>query len=501
MTSPDFRAFSAHEAVWVLGAKTRGLALGKSVAITGVATDTRALQPGDVFVALIGKNHDGHDYLAQAAAAGASCAIVSNPNAPAMREAPNLPLLLVNDTQVAYGELARWHRNRHDALVIAITGTNGKTTVKEMLAHILAGAGPTLSTHKNENNLIGVPKTLLRLRDDHAFAVIECGTSAPGEIARQAQIAEPDFAILTNVGHGHLEGLGSFAGVVREKGALLAGLGADAACAVNFDDFGAIQASRATRAAVIPYGLDGRCAVRATDARIDEDGISFLVNDAHAVNLRVMGFHNVRNALAALTAAEWAGVPLEFAAMRLADFELPDLRLRRREIGQDSGFQPAILIDDCYNANPSSMAAALQTLQAYPVPQVGEGAGRRIAVTGDMLELGDLAEHHHDLLGEDIVRADIDLCLAVGKRADQVSEKVAQGGVDAYAIDDAQTAAEVLADEIAPGDVILIKGSRSVGLEIVARHLQAHADAIVARWQQQHPLARLSGGETAAAAC
>ncbi|MGE0433571.1 MAG: UDP-N-acetylmuramoyl-tripeptide--D-alanyl-D-alanine ligase [Planctomycetota bacterium] len=478
-------------------------------AISGISTDTRSIQPGDLFVALVGPNFDGHHYIREAFQRGAAAAIVSKGSS-----APGAagPVMVVHDTLQAYGDIAHWHRRYSHAKVIGITGTCGKTTTKELIAHLLGanddgGHHAVHRTKANHNNLIGVPQTLLGLRDSHRFAVVEMGTNAPGEIARLTQIVAPDAGVLTNVGAGHLDGLGSIEGVVREKSALLAGLTRDGVAIINFDCIHSVAASHAVPACtrVIPFGLDARCEFRADGIAVGNGTTSFRLGGlatrlapAPATGRRGLsglwrsrgrsasqgageatflvpmpGLHNVNNALAAISVAWWAGVPFDAIRERLRTFQPPALRLTRRELLDGR----LLLLDDCYNANPASMAGALSTL----AQTVGR---RRVAVLGQMNELGDMSEACHRQLGQSIARYGIELLITVGEQARIVASEARRNGVHAVHCEDACDAAELLPDMVADGDAVLVKGSRSVGLEIVGQTLTAMADTVAARWHQ-----------------
>ena len=475
--------------------------------ITGVSTDTRTIQPGDVFVALVGPNFDGHHYIREAFQRGAAAAIVSKgTSAPGARG----PVMVVKDTQHAYGEIAHWHRRYSRAKVIGITGSCGKTTVKELIAHLLGGTDDAHRVHRtkaNHNNLIGVPQTLLGLNESHRYAVVEMGTNAPGEIRRLTEIVAPDAGVLTNIGAAHLDGLGSIDGVIREKSALLAGLTREGVAIINFDCIHSVAASQAVPACtrVLPFGLDARCEFRADGIAVGNGSTSFRLgglatrpapapatgrrglsglwrsrgrsastgNGEATFVLPMPGMHNVSNALAAIAVAWWAGIPFDAIRDRLQTFQPPALRLTRRELLDGR----VLLLDDCYNANPASMAGALSTL----AQTVGR---RRVAVIGEMGELGDLSEACHRQLGQSLARHGVEVAITVGEQARIVAAEARRTGVHTIHCEDACDAAELLPDLVEDGDAVLVKGSRSVGLEIVAQTLNAMADTVAARWRQ-----------------
>lgn len=455
-----------------------------------VVTDSRMVQRGDLFLAIVGDRFDGHHFVKQAFNRGAVAAVVSR--ADDVATSAKGPVFVVEDTVKAYGDIANWHRRTCKARVIGITGTNGKTTTKDLIAHLLGSVGRVVKTQGNQNNLIGVPLTLLNLTDTHDFAVVEMGTNAPGEIPRLASIVEPDCAVLTNAGPGHLEGLGDLNGVVQEKSAILGAVRAGGVAVVNFDDIGAVRASRRIkpRTRLVSYGFDMRCEFRGTGMCVNRDGMSFqlagLPTQVNQTLFRTIwrtaekaaptffvpmpGQHNVTNALAAIAVAWWAGLSFREISEALRTFVPPALRLTRRELCSGR----LVLIDDCYNANPASMESALATLAQMP-------ASRRIAVLGDMGELGAMSEAFHRQLGMALIRHRIDVLVTVGPQTRTTAEAVKRSPILCYCCDDAVEASEVVASLAAVGDTILVKGSRCMGLEVVGAFLQSHEDEISRR--------------------
>lgn len=428
--------------------------------VTRVGTDSRALKPGDLFVALRGENFDGHRFVAQAAAAGAAAAVVDGAfdgEVPA-----GFALLRVEDTLRALQEMAAQYRASLPLRVLALTGSTGKTSTKDFAAAVLGERYRVLKTEGNFNNHIGLPLTLLRASAADAVGVIEIGMNHPGEIAPLAAIAAPDAAIITNIGTAHIEFLGSRSGIAQEKGNLAEVLPASGFLVLNArDEFSDTIASR-TRARVVRSGI-GRGDLSATLLASGMDGSRFRVRAGEEeveVVLPVPGLHMIENALLALAAGRELGVPLAEGARGLSQSRLTHGRLERKTVG---GIQ---FLDDSYNANPDSMRAALRTLAVLPV----EGA--RIAVLGRMGELGPLSEQGHRSVGRDAADARVNLLIAVGgEEAGQLAEAARQGGLqDVFHVPDPAAAAALLAERARPGDLVLLKGSRSARMERIFEH-------------------------------
>jgi UDP-N-acetylmuramoyl-tripeptide--D-alanyl-D-alanine ligase len=381
----------------------------------------------------------------------------------------------VPDTLKALGRLARVYRDSQRACVVGITGSNGKTTTREMTAAILRANFTVLQNTANENNRVGVPKTLLRLSERHDYAVIEMGTSEPGEIADLARIGGPNCSVLTSVSESHLSGLGSLEGVIREKSELLAALTRDGIAIVNFDDPRCVRAAERANCRVVSYGTDARCELRASDIRANRFGTHFLLNGKHEFRLPLHGEHNVLNALAAI-AVGWVG------GVNMADMQLALRRIepvgRRLEYREYAGIG---LLDDSYNANPASTCAALRTLGSFPC------AGQRIAVLGDMLELGEQSARLHREVAYAGTTQPIDLVVAIGREmqalADIFDEHFMQRGRGSvWRFNSAQDAAPHVLDECRRGDVVLIKGSNGMKMnrlvEAFRKHYEGEAPAL-----------------------
>jgi len=452
---------SLAEAAGAMGARNRAGLTG--VILTGVGTDSRKIGPGELFVALKGPNFDGHDFVPQAFKAGAAAAVIAD----SARAVRGKPCLLVPDTLKALGDLAGFVRRRRPLKVAALTGSNGKTTTKEMLLRIIGRRYNTLATQGNLNNLVGLPLTLFRLRDEHQAAVLEMGMNRPGEIARLTQIVDPDVGLVTNVGPAHLEGLKDLDGVARAKGELYAWLRRDAVAVVNLDDPLAAGTASVFPGRRLTFGFKPPAEVRARGLRRRGlTGTAFdLVTPEGTTPIRfaLLGRHNVTNALAAAGAALALGLSLDDIRAGLEGFRpFPG----RFELKRLPG--PVYLIDDTYNANPASTLAALKVLVDL------KGKGRAVAVLGDMLELGSVAEKEHEALGRTAARLGLDLLLAVGPLAQTMAEaarKQAGAPTEILWFLDASQAAEALVRRIKAYDRILVKGSRGMRMERVVHFL------------------------------
>ncbi|HSN92172.1 MAG TPA: UDP-N-acetylmuramoyl-tripeptide--D-alanyl-D-alanine ligase, partial [Anaeromyxobacteraceae bacterium] len=394
-----------------IAAATGGRWLGAPPAqVAGVSTDTRTLAAGCLFVALRGERFDAHQFLPEAAARGASAAVVAEGLA-GPGPAP-LPAIAVKDTLAALGALARLHRRRFAVPVVAVTGSNGKTTTREMIAAILATRGPVLKSEGNLNNEVGVPLTLFRLEESHRAAVIEMGMSHPGEIARLAAVAEPQVGVVTNAAPSHLEGLGSVEGVADAKAELYRGLPPGGVAVANADDARMLRRAQESGRRLVTFavgrGRRGDVAVLEILEQTPE-GLRFLLgvgNREIEVRLPLVGAHNAANAAAAACAAISLGCTDREIVAGLAAARPPGRRLRLERL--PSG---VLLVDDCYNANPLSMSAALRTLS-----ELG-GGSRRVAVLGDMLELGTFEGEAHRGLGAEAARSGVALLAAFGPRS------------------------------------------------------------------------------------
>jgi UDP-N-acetylmuramoyl-tripeptide--D-alanyl-D-alanine ligase len=449
------------------------LAFGGCTRFDGVATDTRALRPGQLFVAIRGDTHDGHAFVDEAARRGAGAVLVEPSHA---GDAPSCGVIVVRDTLAALGDLAAFHRRRQAIRVVAVTGSNGKTTTKEMLAAVLTrayGPGAVLRTVGNLNNLVGLPLTLLRVGGQERVAIVEAGMNAPGEIWRLAQIAAPDVGVVTCVGPAHLERLGSLGAIAEAKGELYRRLRPSAVAVVNADDPLAAATARAFPGRKVAFGLgEAEVAVRARHVvEHGLEGTDFeLVVERHAVPVRlaVPGRHNVTNALAAAGVAHALGVAMEDVRAGLEAFQPPGMRMEVTRL--PSG---VTVLNDAYNANPASMAAALRTLAT-------SRARRRIAVLGEMRELGAHAVAGHRDVGAEAAAARLDALFVLGPQADDVRAGAEAAGMPAERITVAASHADLagrLRSACRSGDLVLLKGSRGAAMEEVLRLLRTDAPA------------------------
>ena len=438
-------------AVW-----THGRLFGADAAVTGVAIDTRKLQPGDLFVAIKGERLDGHDYLAEAAARGAVAALVTR------KVDSDLPQLLVDDAELALGDLASAVRAQRDVRVIGITGSNGKTTVKTLVASILSRHGRTHVSAGNFNNELGLPLTLLAMSQDTEYAVLEMGAGKPGDIAYLAAIARPDIGLVTLIAPAHLERMGSIEGVAETKGALYQALPADGIAIINADDhfasfFGGLAGARR----VLRYGLDHPADIGADIIEQRADGSRFVLSTPHGdaeVTLPLPGRHNIANALAAAAIALALDVPMDTIVAGLEQVSGVAGRLRREVMA--GGWT---LIDDSYNANPSSMAAAIDTLLLAD--------GERWLVLGDMAELGPEARALHAGIGERARERGVERLFAVGPLGVATVEAF---GAQGEHFNDKPALIAALQAQLHAGVTCLVKGSRSAGMEQVVAALGGH---------------------------
>ena len=453
---------------------TSGQLVGSaSCVVTSVSTDSRTVPAGALFVALAGPSFDGHSFLAAARESGAAACLVSDERALAAGKGASLPAVVVGDTLQALQDLAAWHRRRLAPVVVALTGSAGKTTTKELLGAVLGLAGPTLVTQGNLNNHIGVPLTLLRLQPEHRFAVIEMGCSGWGEIALLARLASPSLGLITNVGEAHLEGLGTLEGVARAKGELFAALPPDGTVLVNLDDPRVVSLPSPAQRRV-GFGRAPEAAVRLAGRRPSGDGRQevelVLGGQSLTVTLGLLGAHNASNALAAAAAAHALGVPPEVLQAGLARVTAAPGRLQVR-----AGVEQSWLIDDTYNANPGSMWAALAVLQE----QAAAGA-RTHALLGEMLELGPSTESLHEDLGRVAAEAGVSSLIAVGRAASWY-HRGARSRLSEHqmvAVSTPEEGAQAAAGRLRAGDWLLIKASRGIHLErAVAPLLRGAAEA------------------------
>ena len=436
-------------------AATKGkcLAPGTVAKFAGVATDTRSLAAGSLFVALSGERFDGHDFIEAAVRQGAAGIVASREPAGVP---PAVAVFRVSDTRQAYQDLARFHRCRFQMPVIAVTGSNGKTSTKDMIAAVLSTQRNILKTEANFNNEIGLSQTLLKIGPEHEAVVVEMGMRGLGEIAGLAATARPTVGVVTNVGETHLERLGSVENIAAAKAELVQALPMEGIAILNGDDVHVLAMRQKTNARVMTYGTGPDLDVQAINLQYSAQGVIFDCRTKQAtvaISLPVPGIHNVYNALAAITVALELGVGLEAAARGLATFEPGKMRLNIRKYGDIT------VIDDTYNASPLSMAAAIDVLATV-------AKGRKLAAIGDMLELGAAAPAAHEKVGRQLAAAGVEAVLALGEMARVAAEAARDHGVAmVVACPDHPTAIQLLRKTLLPGDTLLLKGSRGMTME------------------------------------
>lgn len=441
---------------WTDARVREALELSPSSAAVGagyaaISTDTRSLAPGALYVALRGERFDAHDFLSGAAKAGAGAAVVDHvPDG-----APDLPYYVVPDTLVALGRLARAYRRQLDARVCAITGSNGKTTTKELARAALATRFATHATTGNLNNLVGAPLTLLATPADARAVVVEIGTNAPGEVARLAAVVEPDACIVTGIAEEHLEGLGDLDGVLREETSILLVLPRAGFAVVSDEPPSLAQRARELGAATLAAGWSERAdpELRAEDVRIATDGNVAFRWQGRDVQLALPARHNARNALLALGLATRWGADADAAVEALSQVRAGKMR------GEIARFGGLTVLVDCYNSNPSSLLAAVDTLQAMPA------RGGRVAVIGTMLELGPRSAEIHGDAARVLADSRLDLVVASGAFFEAFERFAAGMGGRLVRVHDPMEAFEVLQARLAGDETVLLKGSRGVALE------------------------------------
>jgi len=436
--------------------------------VNGLAVDSRQVQPGYAFVALPGEVTDGHVFIDDALRAGARLVLVTRgaeelADAIVLASQRSASVLRVPDALSAVHALAGWYRSRLRCAVIGVTGSTGKTTTKDFLTSVLATSMRVAATSGNRNNELGVPLTVFEAGSETDALIVEMGMRGLGQIEQLCAIARPHFGLVTNVGTSHIELLGSQEAVASAKGELVRCVPADGGVFLNGDDGFSEALAGAALAPVTLYGLGDGCTVRAEGIELDEESrasFDLVTEQGHVrVSLPVPGRHNVYNALAAAAVGLRLAVSLEKVADGLAGASTQAMRME--SFTAASG---VLVINDAYNANPSSMAAAVETLAEVKV------TGKRVAVLGDMAELGSLTELAHFRIGEQVARLPIDALVTVGAKARRIAEGAKARGMSADGIRPCSTveeAVEVLDDLLVPGDAVLVKASRVMGLEAV----------------------------------
>jgi UDP-N-acetylmuramoyl-tripeptide--D-alanyl-D-alanine ligase len=436
-----------------------------SAMVHAVCTDTRHMQQSSLFVPIRGEHHDAHRFIPAAAAGGAICALVDHVPETTTE---NVVLIQVADTRKALGRLARHVRKTMKSKVVAVAGSNGKTSTKHLIDAALNGRLRGSISPKSYNNDIGVPLTIFPADPKQDYLVLEIGTNHHGEIRPLAEMASPDIAVITNCGAEHLEGLQDLTGVRRENAMILKGLNPAGLLVVNGDDRELLEAVVAYTGQRTTFGFDARNDLFPTDIDCTQRGTEFRINGGGpTIFVPLLGRHTACNALAAVAVARALMVPDETIFDGLSRARGPDMRLELSRVGQ------VTLLNDAYNANPNSMRAAIETLATLPTD------GRRVAVLGEMRELGSYSEEYHREIGAFVARTrKIDLLVCVESASEWIADAAIEAGLPASSVRrfaNSPAAASAIGELLSPGDLILLKASRGVRLEAVARVIAARA--------------------------
>jgi UDP-N-acetylmuramoyl-tripeptide--D-alanyl-D-alanine ligase len=426
--------------------------------ITSVSTDTRSIKKGSLFVALKGKNFDGHKFISAAIQKGAAALLVSNRS---ILGVENVPVIYVRDTLLAYGDLARGYRERFDIPVVAITGSAGKTTTKELTAKVLSSKYCVLKNYQTENNEIGVSKTLLNLRPKHTLAVLELGTNHFGEIKRLTSIVKPTTVVLTNIGESHLEFLKNRQGVFREKSAIYKNLSVDGTILYNSDDDLLKKiGQQEKKPKKVTFAFDQKADYCATDIDFQKKSLSFFIKKK-SFALKTLSRENIYNALAAIALGRLFGLSWRAIRTSLACVSFPK---GRQHILNVSGVS---VIDDTYNANPTSVAAALSTLSRFLVK------GKKIFVFGDMRELGSVSRQAHEKMGRLSAEHKIDILITYGEWTAFTARVAKAKGIFSIHCKTHEDVVNALRKNISRGDVVLVKGSRGMQMDTVVDKIKS----------------------------
>lgn len=435
----------------------------------GISTDSRTLQPGELFIPLKGARYDGHDFLREALEKKASGVLVEEEKVGDFRwnGYRSKAVISVRDTLRALGDIAKYRRGKFKSKVIGLTGSNGKTTSKEMISVCLEITYKTLKTEGNLNNLIGLPLTLLKLDETKEVVILEMGMNVPGEVRRLTEIAQPDVGLITNIQKAHLEGMGNLERIKEEKGELFRGIKDRGTIIVNQDDPMVIDLARNFLGQKITFGIENSADLMARDIKLrGKSGTSFHLvfkEKEMEVEIPLLGRHFVYNALSAIASAIIFGIELERVRETLKRFKSIPMRMEIIELREG-----IFIINDTYNANPRSMELALETLSEM------RGKGRAIAVLGDMLELGTYSNAAHRDLGMKVGKFSIDFLIALGEEAPVVVESAIKHGLGlekAMVVESHQEAISILKNTIKQGDWILVKGSRGMRMEKIVKGL------------------------------
>jgi len=452
------KTFLSQLASWAGGRREGGDCL-----VSGICTDSRLVRPGQAFLALRGPRHDGHRWLADAVSAGAVAAVIEESHP----DPVPLPAVRVTDCGKALAEIARGYRRTLAARFLAVTGSNGKTTTKDMLARLLAAAAPTAAAPRSFNNRIGVPLTILSVEDSHGYAVLELGMNHPGEIRELTLLARPEVGIVTNIGPAHLGFLGSLEAVAAAKAELLESEGGCRTAVLNRDDPEVWAMRSGFSGTVVSFGCSRGCDVRLLRVRPEDAGQRLELEVQGAAGemfLPVPGRHNALNFSAAVGAALAVGAELSEIQPAVAGLRLPAMRFETRRRGN------VTVTNDAFNANPASMRSSLSAWLELP------GKGRRILVGGDMRELGDFSQAEHAAWGREAARSGCDGLVFVGGESARAYAAAREEGFPAenlFHFERADGAGSFLRGYLEPGDRVLLKGSRLIGLEKILEYLPA----------------------------
>ena len=427
----------------------------ESVKVKDISTDSRNIHQGDLFFAIEGERFDGHQFVTQTMNDGAVGAVVS-------REIEfdtgykNFPIIRVEDTVTALGDLARYYRQKLNTKIIGITGSNGKTTTKEMAYHLLSRFGLVVKSQKSFNNFIGVPLTIFDIENNHQYGVLEMGTNAPGEIRRLSEIGVPDVAVIVSVSKTHLEGLGNIEGVASAKGEILENLRKDGVFVYNADNPWCVKIANGFKGKKVGFGFDPHVHIRCTSVKKKDIGYAFVINEYLEIYIPISGYHNINNCLASFAICHALGHDISNLKDAFSSFKLPPMRLEQQRIGNIT------VINDAYNANPESVRAALQYFNEI------DSVGRKVFICGDMLELGKESPQLHREIGETVAHLNIDLLWTVGKHASEIAKGAKSSGMPEGRVFSFNDVADITVPEISElkeNDMVLIKGSRGMHME------------------------------------
>lgn len=430
--------------------------------LRGISIDTRRIKGGELFLAIKGQRFDGHNFILDAISKDAGGVLVQDGCIVNSKfKMGDVSFVSVPDSIKALGDLANFHRGRFKIPLIGITGSNGKTTTKEMTAAILAKKLNVLKNFGTENNQIGVPLTLMRLKPEHNIGVLEMGTNRLGEVRRLSEIARPSVALITNIGPSHLDHFKDTDTVLKAKCEILEFLDKDAKVVINADD--ELLEKLKIKQKVVKFGMDKSYDFYADKVDLEPDGIKFRLNGKHEIEMSVVGKHNVYNALAAIAASWDFGVSIDEIKEALRDFRVPNMRMEVKRLGDIR------IINDSYNSNPLSMRKAIEALKDMTTK------GRKILVAGDMLELGNLSGRFHHLVGRQAAESGIDVIVAVGKLAEHVANGAQEAGMSQKKIkmcNLTKDACEAMLSLVKKGDTVLVKGSRAMKMETIVEGLE-----------------------------